>query len=382
MDYQDFYIVHGMGPDAVGLVGKITAPIAGIDGNILDLRQDVIHGLFTIYLVIDLTESKADFHALLKVIEDIGRDTGLSLTAEHYAPVARRPDKKNLLMILIGRDKPGIIAASSEMLGKYNANIEFSQTIGREGVFLMELLTDVSHADIPIDNLKKTLSKNMQALNIQTVFQEEDVFNKRKRVILFHMESSFLSPETVNELMEQAEIPADALRKLTDQSDPRQYLETAVAGIDGLPLDVIEKLLSAVTPTPGTVELIQTLKIMGYKIALASRGFAFFTERLKKILDIDHAYGTCFAEDDDARTVVGCLAPSATGDVDAVRNRLSAQESLDRDDIAVITDEGVDGTPGIRLNLDLNVWLDCLNGHVISRENLLGLIGCFGIFKP
>ncbi|MEJ2053763.1 MAG: ACT domain-containing protein, partial [Calditrichaceae bacterium] len=56
MSRQRLYIVHGMGNDAVGLVGGITEPIASAGGNIVDLRQDVLHGLFTIYLVVDLTD--------------------------------------------------------------------------------------------------------------------------------------------------------------------------------------------------------------------------------------------------------------------------------------------------------------------------------------
>lgn len=381
MANQASYIIHGMGPDAVGLVGKITAPISEMNGNILDMRQDVIHGLFTVYLVVDLSESSLDFDGLKEVVRSIGGTTGLALTVDRFAPVARRADKKNLLMILIGRDKPGIIAASSEMLGKYNANIEFSQTIGREGVFVMELLTDVSHARIPIENLKKTLSKNMEALNIQTVFQQEDVFNNRKRVILFNIESTFLAPETVAELIAQAEISTAELHDLTEKNNAREYLKQAISKLEGVPLDVVQKLLSAITPTAESTELIQTLKIMGYKIALSSLGFSFVTEALKKTLAIDHAYGVSALEDSDARIIAGSVG-SEIQDVDAVISRLAAQENVDRDDITIITDDGCAGTPGIRLQLDLGIWLDCFNQHIISRENLLGLIGSFGICRP
>jgi len=327
----------------------------------------VLHGLFTIYLIIDLSESSAGSDQLTETVEAIGQQTGLALTVKPYNPTARAADKTNLLMILIGRDKPGIIAASSEMLGKYNANIEFSQTIGREGVFLMELLTDVSNAQIPIENLQKTLRKNMEALNIQTVFQQEDVFNKRKRVILFNIASSFLTDDAVAELMEQAELTADALP--ADNA-------AAIAKLDGLPLDVIDKLLSALTPTSGSAELIQTLKIMGYKIALASTGFSFFTDRLRTLLDIDQTFGAPVSEDDDARTLTA--TPGAAADVDSILSHLAAQEDVDREDIAIITDDGCGTPPGIRLELQLGVWLDCLNRHIISRENLAGLIGSFG----
>ncbi|MDH3346041.1 MAG: hypothetical protein OEL75_02540 [Kiritimatiellaceae bacterium] len=371
---QQSFIVHGMGPDAVGLIGKITAPISTINGNILDLRQDVIHGLFTIYLIIDLSESNANFDQLKSTVTGISAETGISLTAKQYDPVARAADKTNLLMVLIGKDKPGIIAASSEMLGKYNANIEFSQTIGREGVFLMELLTDVSNAQIPIENLKKTISKNMEALSIQTVFQQEDVFNKRKRVILFNINSSFLAPNAVAELMEQAELTTDSL---PSGNTAQEMLSSSISKLDGLPLDVIEKLLSAVTPSAGSAELIQTLKIMGYKIALASTGFSFFTDYLKKRLDIDHAFGTPVTEDDDARILTGPAGPA--GDIDSIITCLAAKEHVDLDDVTIITDAGSGATPGIRLELNLGIWLDCLNRHIISRNNLAGLIGSFGI---
>ena len=151
---------------------QITAPIARAKGNIVDLRQDVLHGLFTIYMVVDLSGSQLTAKKLQTLIDQIGEQTGLELTASPYRPVARRPDKKNLLMICIGRDKPGIIASSAEMLGKYNANIELAQTIGREGIFVMELITDVSHCTLPLANLQQTIRKKMAAMSIRTIFQE------------------------------------------------------------------------------------------------------------------------------------------------------------------------------------------------------------------
>ena len=51
------YIVYGIGADSVGLVGAITSPISQVKGNIVDMRQDVMHGLFTIYLVVDLAKA-------------------------------------------------------------------------------------------------------------------------------------------------------------------------------------------------------------------------------------------------------------------------------------------------------------------------------------
>ena len=381
MAKQRLYVVHGMGNDAVGLVGRITAPITQVNGNIVDLRQDVLHGLFTIYMVIDLTDSDLKEDSLQSMITDISDDTGLRVTFDSYSPVARSPEKKNLLMILIGKDKPGIISASSKMLGKYNANIEFAQTIGREDIFLMELLTDVSHVAIPVENLKRTIRKNMEALNIKAVFQDEHVFNKRKRLLLFNFATSFMNQITISELMQQSGLTPADLRGAFPAGAPIRTLQAAASRLDGLPLDVIETVLSAVTPTPESMELVQTLKVMGYKVGLVSTGFSFFTDHIRKQMEIDYAYGTGLQVDDDARILIGELATDQPGshDIDGVLSQLRTVEKLDQDDITIITDQGCDEAPGIRLDFKLEILLDCFNQHVMSKENLLGLLGGFGI---
>jgi phosphoserine phosphatase len=42
--------------------------------------------------------------------------------------------------------------------------------------------------------------------------------------------------------------------------------------------------------TPGAEELISTLRSMGYKIGVISGGFSFFTDYLKKTLNIDYVF--------------------------------------------------------------------------------------------
>ncbi len=381
MTPQRLYVVHGMGRDEVGLVGRITTPIAQANGNIQDLRQDVLHGLFTIYMVVDLADSRLAPEDLQRMIQQIAADTGLRITAEQYSPVPRSPDKQSLLMILVGRDKPGIIAASSALLGKYNANIEFAQTIAREGIFLMELLTDVSHVAIPVENLQRTIRSDLDAMNIRTIFQDTQVFLKRKRVLLFHLASSFIRPATLQEIMQQTRLTAKDLAQVYDRNEPKRSLQNAASRLDGLPLDVVDTVLQSIKPTAGTTELIQTLKVMGYKIALVSHGFSFFTNALCKKLDIDHAYGIRLEVDDDARLLVGELAADEPGshDLDSVRSRLQVVEGVDPEDITMIDDQGCDETPGIRLDFDLERLLDCYNKRIMSPQNLLGLLGSFGV---
>jgi phosphoserine phosphatase len=381
MEKQRLYIVYGTGADSVGLVGKITARIAEVKGNVVDLRQDVLHGLFTIFMVVDLAESGARIEQFKTVIKEIAEDTGLQLTVDKYSPVPRSADKKNLLTVLIGRDRPGIIAASCEMFAQYNVNIEFARTIGREGIFLMELLTDFSHGTIPLDNLMNTLRRNMAALNIQTIFQDQDVFNKKKRLILFNISSSFINRSTRAEILRQTGIDSQALGAVYSGADLPTALRNALARLEGFPQNVFETIIKQVSVTQGSQELVQTLKIMGYAVVLVSNAFSPVTDHIRAKLDLDTSFGITMPVDDDSRAIVGEFRPGEGlgHDLAGIIARIAERASIDKSDITVITDEGCDDTPGIRIAVGTDILLDCYNKRIVSRENLIGLLGSFGI---
>ncbi len=381
MTRERLYIVHGMGRDAVGLVGRIAAAIASARGNIVDLRQDVLHGLFTVYLVVDLSGSDLRIEGLQVLVGRLGEDTGLAFSVDAYHPVARSPEKKNLLVIVLGPDRPGIIASVCETLGRYGGNIESARTVARAGVFVMELLSDIGHATLPLDNLKAVLREHASAMGVRAAFQTEDVFNKRKRIILFDLTGSFLGPALRRDVLAQTGSASVDLSDLYSPTDLRRSLERAAARLEGLPVQVVNAVVAHATPTPETMELLQTLKIMGYRTALACDGFAPFTEAIPRKLAIDYSFGVTLPVDDDSGAIIGTLPADARRgrEGDVVRGHLTKQESVDEDDITVVSDLGAAEPPGIRLSFDLEQLLGFYNTRVLSRENVLGLLGSFGI---
>lgn len=381
MTRQRLYMVYGTGNDAVGLVGSITTPISQAGGNIVDLRQDVLHGLFSVLLVVDLGATDMRIEDFSDMVGRIGEETGLELSVHKYNPTPRDPDKENVLLILIGRDRPGIISSISETLGKYKVNIEFAQSIGREGVFLTELLADISRSSLPLENLKDTVHQAMAEMDIQAVFQSRDVFNKKKRVILFDIQGSFIAPELRDEIFAQTALSASDLEGEYSLKDVPGSLRRAAVRLEGLPCAVLESVVEKMQPTPGTIELLQTLRTMGYKIALASTAFAPLTDALKAKLGIDHAYGYPLPMDDDSKCVTG-EGPwrDLSGKyLEQLVGEVVAAEGIDREDVAVISDHGVGETPGVRLEFKLGQILDYYNKKIISQDALLGMLGSFGI---
>ena len=380
------YIVYGIGTDSVGLVGAITSPIAQVKGNIVDLRQDVLHGLFTIYLVVDLSKATVSVKEFRGLVDKIASDTGLKLSIEKYTPTPRGLEKKNILVTLVGKDKAGIIAAITEKLGTYNINIEVSEVVARENIFLMDLMCDVSHSALPTDNLKAAIRDTMLSIQISSMFQAEDVFNKKKKIIMFDIAHSFMDSTTMREVMKQALIKPEALMRSRSGETDLAYMHATASLLEGLPLSVIDTVMNATEISQGTQELLQTLKIMGYKIGLISGGFSFFTNALKKRLGIDYVYGFELPIDDDSQAVIGDLPAGLMQPVDRAKiiSGIMKAERIDEEDITIISDKDIDypSTPGIRLIFNMKIMLDLVNQHALSKDSLTGLLRGFGIPRP
>jgi len=375
MARERLFIMHGMGPDATGLVGTITGEIARHKGNIVDLRQDVLHGLFIFYAVVDLSGSDMRIDEFNKTVRSISEDTGIALNVETYNPVARNPEKKNMLLILLGTDRTGIISSISSLLGDYSINIEFARTIGREGVFLMELMTDISSCSIPVENIKSTIGSTMSQMGIKALFQTEHVFNKKKRVILFDIDRSLMDDSQREEVVRQAGLDSADLNALLAE----QSCSTIAKRLEGLSVTTYENLIADVHATPDTVELLQTLKTMGYVIGLISSASSIFVDSLSSKLNIDHAYGIPFEVNDDTRCFTGCIEEGFTGmNRHQIITEIVLRQGITSEDVTIINAGSGSFLPGIHPVFNLGTVLELYNRRTVSRELLNALIASFG----
>ncbi len=382
MANQKLYVVHGMGADSIGLVERIAAPIAAAKGNIVDLRQDVMHGLFTVYLVADLAASELSGEEFKGLVEKISSETGLTLLVDKYLPVARRPRKTNILLVLLGYDRPGIIAAISEGLKRYSINIEFSQMVAREGVFLMELLVDVGLCTVPVENLRGVLRETMEKLMISTMFQVKDVFNKKKRIIVFDYAASMMRRAEMEEIMGFCGISRGEMGSAYPAGDVFASMRKAASLVEGLPEDLVLSVIKSTEPSPSTMELLQTLKTMGYRNVLAANAFTPFTDHLRELLDIRFAFGCPLVVNDDRKTLTSDIDEAffIPGYRDSLVKSVMEGEEVEEEDVTRIKD-GLNGdfeTPGIGVSVGMKMILDYYNQRIISKENVMGLLGFFG----
>ena len=387
MAAERLYVIFGAGNDSIGLVGKITTPLAEAGGNIVDLRQDVLHGLFTIYLVVDFTAAGLEPEKCRSLVASIAENASLDLSVDRFTPVPRDPEKANLLCVLVGEDKPGVAARISATLSRYRINIEFSKMIAREDVFLMELLVDCKNSSIPLENLEKEIVSVMAEMKIKALIQREDVFNKKKRWLVFSLTKSLLSPAAASELAHLAGLNAAALKKAYGGLHADRAPYVAAALLDGVSEEAFGKIVAAATPTTGTQELVQTLKTFGYRVAISAFAAEQLVARVARLLGADAAYGVPYAINPDSRRLDGEAVgedPAAGFDEGAFIRTLAANEKIRPEEITVIRDtESAAGiSPGIRLEWNLKTILDLQNQKILTSDNLTGLLGLSGVPAP
>jgi len=91
-------------------------------------------------------------------------------------------EKEHVVITVMGQDRVGIVAAVSQALAQYNANIiDISQTILQD-IFAMILLVDISSATKNLVELKEILAETGKQLGVNIVIQHEDIFRYMHRI--------------------------------------------------------------------------------------------------------------------------------------------------------------------------------------------------------
>ncbi len=86
------------------------------------------------------------------------------------------------VVVVVGSDKPGIVAGISSELAKNNVNIvDISQTVLR-GVFSMIMIVDISKSSVKIGQLRESLKNKGRELNVDVLLYHIDVFNYIERI--------------------------------------------------------------------------------------------------------------------------------------------------------------------------------------------------------
>jgi phosphoserine phosphatase len=384
---DDLWVISFIGRDRPGLICDILEEPANKNVNIVDMDQRVMQGIFVMSVVADFSSALIAPKELeawfLENSSSLGITVGL-LPMEQYR--GRRRSKKSLYVVtILAKDRVGIIRDVAEIAAKAKINIERASVTARGELISIEFLMDFSDCDI--QSCKDYLKKECERLGLDVFIQELERSRKEKRLIVFDMDMTIVDFEIINKLAGfvgvDAEVKSITEMAMNGEMDFKESLRQRVRLLKGTPISTLEEIARDLQLTPGSEELIHHLKELGYKIALISGGFTYFTDVLKERLGFDYTFANELEIKD------GFLTGEIRGDIiDAeakgrIIYHLAELERISPDNIVAVGDGANDclmiKNAGLGVAFNAKEILKKISDGSLSRENLLGLLNVLGI---
>jgi phosphoserine phosphatase len=303
---KDILLINVFGEDKPGVTSAVTNVLSFYEATVLDIGQAVIHQQLNLGLL-TLVPSEADMEALVSQVQSCVanlqmRVKFLPISEQDYQQWVDQQGKSRHIVTLLARKiEAQHLAALTAVVSQYQLNIDKiirlsgrinlheSDQLGRACVeFSVRGEATDPHA------FKKSLLELAHQYDIDIAFQEDNIFRRNRRLVVFDMDSTLIDAEVIDELAIEAGV-GQQVAEITEAAmqgklDFKQSFEQRLALLKGLDASVLPKIAQRLRLNEGAEHLIATLKKLGFKTAIVSGGFSFFGEYLQQILGVDYVY--------------------------------------------------------------------------------------------
>jgi phosphoserine phosphatase len=301
-EYATRWLLTITGQDQPGVTAALCRCLDEAGADLLDIQQVTIQPLLVMALEVGIPKPaiapqnmpRKEQEALLQKLERVGRDLGVVLKVQPFiANQQAHNDNLYTVTCLAPVIKPGALYAITDVLSNLKVNINRINRLTEHKLNALELTVQAPHA-LSRYELKKALFRVSNAVQVDIAVQPESLYRRSKRLIVMDVDSTLIQNEMIDEIAklagverEVAEITREAMEGKLDFANS---LRRRVSLLEGLPVERLQEVAQLIRFTPGAERLIRVLKRLGYKTAIVSGGFTFFTDILKKQLRLDYAY--------------------------------------------------------------------------------------------
>lgn len=76
-------VVTVIGKDKIGIIAGVSSILAESKSNILDISQTTMQDIFTMVMMVDISQLNISFSQLSDMLEEKGKEIGLSIKIQH-----------------------------------------------------------------------------------------------------------------------------------------------------------------------------------------------------------------------------------------------------------------------------------------------------------
>ncbi len=305
---RELLLINITGPDKPGLTSKITSILSGYKIPVLDIGQAVIHNHLSLGMLVEVPKESAS-SPILKDLLFCAHTLGIQITftpvsdTEYEQWVLEQGKHRYLLSLLARKITAEQLERVSSIIASHNLNID---TINRlSGRIPLENAQTTLHTKACVEfSIRGTLQNENRfreqmlaitdTLGIDIAFQEDNIFRRNRRLIVFDMDSTLITSEVIDELALEAgvghEVATITEQAMRGEIDFTESLLQRVSLLEGLDEHILETIAQRLQLTEGAETLFHTLHNLGFKTAVISGGFSYFGHYLQKKLNIDYVY--------------------------------------------------------------------------------------------
>lgn len=281
--------------DRPGILAEALEFIVRCHWNVLDIKQFVFNGLLNLSIFLDGNDSNA-IEPLRKALAEFEERAGLKISIHPWEKDMRpdAPYKHRSVVTLLGANigSDGLLELT-QTLADRDINILRIEQLDYSDQHVIEFVIGTRQAHSSVDVLN-ALMRFKEKFQVDLAVQDDTLFRRNKRLIVFDADMTFLQCEVIDEMGKLAgvgtEMAAITRLAVNGEMDFKEALVKRVRLLQGLPSDQLDELFERIPLTPGAADLVTILKYLGYKIAIVSGGFEFFIEKLRQKYGLDYGF--------------------------------------------------------------------------------------------
>lgn len=303
---KEILLINVTGDDRPGVTSAVTSALAQHGVAILDIGQAVIHDTLTLGVLAEVpsqAESAPVLKDVLFQVHNLGMQVRFQpVTEESYDQwVSQQGKPKHIVTLLARRIRAEHIARVTAVTAEHGLNIDnINRLSGRIPLNLIEAhskaCVEFSVRGTPGDysEFRSSLLELSAEMDVDIAYQEDNIFRRHRRLVVFDMDSTLIEAEVIDELAKEAGV-GDQVVAITESAmrgeiDFIESFSRRVGLLKGLKADVLDGIADRLPLTEGAEQLISTLKGLGYKTAILSGGFEYFGKTIQQKLGIDYLY--------------------------------------------------------------------------------------------
>lgn len=280
-------LIRLTGPDHPGITAGLLAVLSDTQADVLDMEQIVVRARLTLDVLVQMPVTST----VLKDVLFYGWQQGLAVDFEVVEDEVQ-DDSSTLhtVTVLSSQLSAEALRGVTSAMAEGGANIDRIVRMARYPVMAYQFeLTGGDHG-----LLQAGLSEAAKHYQVDVSLQEQRLERRAMRLIVMDVDSTLVQGELIDELAAHAGHGA-SVAEITRQAMEgelgfEEALRARVELLKGLSINVLEAVAESIALTPGARTFVRTLRRLGYKTAIVSGGFTYFTDRLEVELGLDHSF--------------------------------------------------------------------------------------------